>query len=98
MATANAKLITAEELLLMPELEYRYELVRGVLTRKPFLEHLIPARVLHRSLSASQSRQSSSRKSRKSISASFRMRLNVGRFTGEWAGTVTFNVRSRVRL
>ena len=41
MATANTKLITAEELLLMPELEYRYELVRGELIRKPFLEHLI---------------------------------------------------------
>ena len=41
MATANTKLITAEELLLMPELECRYELVRGELIRKPFLEHLI---------------------------------------------------------
>ena len=41
MATANAKLITAEELLLLPELECRYELVRGVLIRKPFLEHQI---------------------------------------------------------
>ena len=41
MATANANLITAEELLLMPERECRYELVRGELIRKPFLEHLI---------------------------------------------------------
>ncbi|MYE53710.1 MAG: Uma2 family endonuclease, partial [Chloroflexi bacterium] len=41
MATANAKFVTAEELLLMPELECRYELVRGELLRKPFLEHLI---------------------------------------------------------
>ncbi len=31
MATANAKFVTAEELLLMPELECRYELVRGEL-------------------------------------------------------------------
>jgi len=41
MATVNAKLVTAEELLLMSELECRYELVRGELIRKPFLEHLI---------------------------------------------------------
>ena len=41
MATANSKLITADELLLMPEIECRYELVRGELIRKPFLEHLI---------------------------------------------------------
>lgn len=41
MATANAKLVTAEDLLLMPELECRYELVRGELIRKPFLEHRI---------------------------------------------------------
>ena len=41
MATTNAKIITTDELLLMPELECRYELVRGELIRKPFLEHLI---------------------------------------------------------
>ena len=41
MTTANAKPITAEELLLMPELDCRYELLRGELVRKPFLEHMI---------------------------------------------------------
>ena len=40
MATANAKFVTAEELLAMSEDKCRYELVRGVLIRKPFLGHM----------------------------------------------------------
>ncbi len=40
MPATGANLITAEELLLMPENECRYELVRGKLIRKPFPEHL----------------------------------------------------------
>ena len=40
MAAANTKLITAGELLAMPEHNCRYELARGELIRKPFLGHL----------------------------------------------------------